>query len=301
MKTKLLFYALVFSGFFACQQKETEQKNMKEDSVKSQIIDNHSAKNSLDYVGTYKGVLPCADCEGLETTVIINENETYCIKTKYRGKGDKVFEKKGAFTWNKSGNTIILMDMEHAPKFYFVGENTLTQLDMEGKRVTGNLADEYILSKQPVSNSTIEVSQDETIQPTVNLNDRIEAKTIIKKGNPAVGKFTLAETKWRLVELNGKPIKQKGKKDYFLKLNSKDGRFTAFAGCNNMSGNYFMKTSMSISFSGVISTMMACPEMDLEQKFSQMLEKVDNYNIVENRLQLNKARMAPLAKFEAVN
>lgn len=299
MKSKIAVIVMVFSVFFACQQKETEQKNAQKDMIKSNGIDGHNAKNSLDYVGTYKGILPCADCEGLETTVVVNENNTYCVKTKYLGKGDKVFEKKGTFSWNKSGNTIILSDMENAPKFYFVGENTLTQLDMEGKKITGSLAEEYILSKQPVSNSTIETSENDN-QPTVNLNDRIEAKTVIKTGNPAVGKFTLAETKWKLVELNSKVIKQKGKKAYFLKLNSKDGRFSAFAGCNNMMGNYVMKTSFSLSFSPVASTMMACPEMDLEQKFAAMLEKVDSYIIVEDELQLVKGKMAPLARFKAI-
>jgi copper homeostasis protein (lipoprotein) len=299
MKSKLVTLAMVFSFLFACQQKETEQKNTQKDTVLSQVTDGHNAKSSIDYVGIYKGILPCADCEGLETTVVINENNTYCVKTKYLGKGEKVFEKKGTFSWNKSGNTIILNDMENAPKFYFVGENNLTQLDMEGKKINGGLAEDYILSKQHVSNVTMENSENDN-QSTVNLNDRIEAKTIIKKGNPAVGKFTLAETKWKLVELNTKVIKQKGKKYYFLKLNSNDGRFSAFAGCNNMMGNYVMKTSFSLSFSTVASTMMACPEMDLEQKFVKMLEKVDNYVIVEDELQLVKGKMAPLARFKAI-
>jgi copper homeostasis protein (lipoprotein) len=299
MKSKLVLVIMIFSVLFSCQQKEVAQNNSQNDTLNSQVIDEHNAKNSLDYIGTYKGILPCADCEGLETTIILNENDTYCVKSKYLGKGDKVFEKKGTFSWNKSGNTIILNDMENAPKFYFVGENTLTQLDLEGKKIKGNLAEEYILSKQPDTNSDIETAEVAN-QPTVNLNDRIESKTVIKTGNPAVGKFTLAETKWKLVELNGKPVKQIGNKDYFLKLNSKDGRFSAYAGCNNLMGSYVMKTTFSLSFSGVASTMMACTNMDLEQKFGAMLEKVDNYVIVENKLQLNKARMAPLARFEAV-
>jgi heat shock protein HslJ len=46
--------------------------------------------------------------------------------------------------------------------------------------------------------------------------------------------------------------------------------------------------------------MMACPEMDLEQKFVKMLEKVDNYVIVEDELQLVKGKMVPLARFKAI-
>ena len=67
----------------------------------------HNAKNSLDYTGTYKGILPCADCEGLETTIAINENATYSIATKYLGKGEKTFIQKGNFSWNKKGQITI--------------------------------------------------------------------------------------------------------------------------------------------------------------------------------------------------
>ena len=36
------------------------------------MADIHNAETSLDYEGTYKGVLPAADCPGIETTLILN-------------------------------------------------------------------------------------------------------------------------------------------------------------------------------------------------------------------------------------
>lgn len=55
-------------------------------------IDSHNSQNSLDWQVTYKGITPCADCEGIETEVVLNKDLTYLIKTKYLGKGDgKVF------------------------------------------------------------------------------------------------------------------------------------------------------------------------------------------------------------------
>lgn len=256
----------------------------------------HNAKNSLDYIGTYKGILPCADCEGLETTICINENNTYNIKTLYQGKGEKVFEQKGAFSWNKAGNTIVLDDVKNGPNQYFVGENTLTQLTMSGEKVTGNLAAQYILAKQPNSNADIETT--ETNKETVDLNSRIEAQTVIKKVNPAIGKATLAETKWKLITLNGKVVTHKAKKDYFIELNSKDGRFTAYAGCNNIMGSYVMPSAFGLSFSNVAMTRMACPNMDLESRFSKILEETDRYTIKDNILKLHKGKTLVLATFE---
>ena len=47
--------------------------------------------------------------------------------------------------------------------------------------------------------------------------------------------------------------------------------------------------------------MRACPEpqMQLEQQFLANLAMADNYSLAEQSLSLNKARMAPLARFTA--
>jgi len=288
MKKYLLLFIVVFLA--SCQNPAAKKKETV-DAV-------HNAKNSLDYVGTYKGILPCADCKGLETEVVINENATFCIKTKYLGKGDKVFMQKGTFTWNAKGNTIILTDIQNAPNQYFVGENTLTQLDLSGKKISGSFADDYILSKQPTDTSAIEnVSENNA---TVDLNNRIATTTTIEKVNPAVGKFTLAETKWKLISLNKKKVSQKNKKSYFLKLNSKDGRFAAYAGCNNIGGSYVMPSTDKLSFSDIFSTKMACPDMTLENNFSTMLSEVAVYKLEGETLVLFTEGKKILAKFEAI-
>jgi uncharacterized lipoprotein NlpE involved in copper resistance len=115
----------------------------------SAITDNHNSLNSLDVEGIYKGVLPCADCEGIEAEIVLSKDETFIKRTKYLGKEDKVFEEKGAYTWNETGNIIKLSGIKNGPDKYFVGENYLTQLDMNANKITGNLASKYILTKQP--------------------------------------------------------------------------------------------------------------------------------------------------------
>jgi uncharacterized lipoprotein NlpE involved in copper resistance len=114
------------------------------DSV--QIADDHNAMNSLDYKGVYTGKLPTAGGEGMIVSIELGDS-TFVQKTEYVGKSDKLFEEKGKFTWNDEGNMVILDGLKNTPSQYLVGENTLTQLDMEGKRITGKLADLYILKK----------------------------------------------------------------------------------------------------------------------------------------------------------
>lgn len=114
------------------------------------VADNaHTSQNALDWNGMYKGVVPCADCEGIETVLVLNADNTYLLKTTYLGKGDAApVERTGTLTWNAAGNTVILAGLENAPNQYFVGENVVTQLDMSGNKITGQLADKYMLAKQ---------------------------------------------------------------------------------------------------------------------------------------------------------
>ena len=106
-----------------------------------------TAKNSLDVIGKYKGVLHCADCEGIETTIELKADSSYSREMKYLGKKDNTFTATGAWTW-VSEFVINLGSIKEGPNRYFVAEGKLVQLDMSGKKISGALADKYELKKQ---------------------------------------------------------------------------------------------------------------------------------------------------------
>jgi heat shock protein HslJ len=64
-------------------------------------------------------------------------------------------------------------------------------------------------------------------------------------------------------------------------------------------GTYELMEGNRIKFSGVASTMMACPDMAIENQLGKAIEMADNYAISGKFLMLHKAKMAPLVKFEA--
>ena len=220
----------------------------------------HNARNALDWAGAYRGVLPCADCQGIETVVVLAGDGTFRSQAKYLGKGDQLFSEEGRFAWNDAGDTVTLAGAE--PSRYFVGENRLTRLAQGGSRVTGALAENYVLTR-------------------------------IGEG--------LTERYWKLVELNGKPVPALQREPYMI-LKAEGTRVNGFGGCNGFSGSYELDEAASrIRFGQVASTMMACTSgMDVEGAFHQVLRTVDNYSLNGDRLTLNRARMAPLARFEAV-
>lgn len=112
----------------------------------------------------------------------------------------------------------------------------------------------------------------------------------------------LTNTRWQLIELNGSPVSadstQRAVPHITLKAN--DSTFNGNTGCNTMAGTYHAQEMSRISFSKIISTKMACMNsMQMESDFLRLLEQVDNYVITGDTLVLNRARMAPLARFKA--
>jgi uncharacterized lipoprotein NlpE involved in copper resistance len=128
---------------------DTLNTTLEENSVQDTIVASGDNSNtSLDWNGIYKGITPCADCEGIETEITLNKNLSYKKETKYLGKKDsQVNTIEGKFVWNSDGINITLLGIKEAPNQYLVGENKLFQLDMSGKRITGNLASKYVLLK----------------------------------------------------------------------------------------------------------------------------------------------------------
>jgi heat shock protein HslJ len=234
---KKISYLLFLSLLFNCAEKN--------------YSDIHEAKTSLDYQGTYVGTLPCADCEGIAYKLILAE-DTFSLETTYLGKSQEVISSTGTYSWTKQKNVIQLSNKD----YYWVIENQLVKLDMQGNKISGALADKYYLKKEmPIQ-------------------------------SPIIGK-------WKITEMMGQPIKTEGAKTPMLEFRS-DGRFSGNAGCNNIGGGFELKEPLGIRFSKIMSTLMACADMQQEEQLKQALETADNFSLSENQLTLNKGRMAPL-------
>lgn len=115
----------------------------------------HHAQNSLDWPGIYYGFTPCADCKGVKTTLALNKNNSYMLITQYVGKSEREIVEKGKFTWDNKNNTIVLTPRNSsAVRQYFFGENMLIELDSNGNRISGKLADRYILRRTDMTDSS---------------------------------------------------------------------------------------------------------------------------------------------------
>ncbi len=108
-----------------------------------------TSQNSLDWPGTYAGILPCADCEGITTRIRLDSALRYTLSETYLGKSETPKLSEGAFIWSSDGGRITLQGIAAGARstLFQVGENRLIQLDQHGAKIEGALADKYILQK----------------------------------------------------------------------------------------------------------------------------------------------------------
>lgn len=220
--------------------------------------DIHTSMNSVDWSGTYYGILPCASCQGIETELYLGDDRSYKLTSRYLGEQEEPFTKSGTFTL--TGNTIKLLGIEDnaGSGLYKLEENRIRLLDMDGNTVTGELEANYVMTKN--------------------------------------GNLMAEDKKWILTEINGRSVDEDPAENYMI-LHSDRNTLEAKAGCNVLLYQYQIRNNYRLVVNPGISTLMACPEGSLEDEFIEVLKKADNITVTKDQLSLNKARMAPLARF----
>jgi len=146
---RLIFIISIIWLLFGLNSCKSRNQQQVDTSIAVQLATGDNSRTSVDWEGTYFGVVPCADCPGVEIRITLNKDDTYHISWKYQDRGDEMFQNSGKFQWDDSGGIITLesLDKDFFPNQYRVGENRLFQLDKEGNRITGDLATNYILPK----------------------------------------------------------------------------------------------------------------------------------------------------------
>lgn len=139
-----LFYGCSNSSKPAADQEAANVTDFEDIATRAGSYDN--ARTSLDVDGTYTGVIPAADGEGIDVSITLQNGSNYIRKYSYIGKELAPIAEEGEFEWDADGNRITLIGAT-APNTYFVGENTLSQLDVNGNKITGELASRYVLTK----------------------------------------------------------------------------------------------------------------------------------------------------------
>jgi len=197
--------------------------------VPTQAADMHTSQNSLDWAGTYEGVLPCADCPGIKTRLTLNKDGTFERMTQYLDRKVAAETVSGSFRWQANGNAITLDEHGEGQQFR-VGEGRLILQYPGGE--SGSPGPNMMLML------VLQTAKEKSLaQALEDHNWTLESATD-GKSRPIV---SLASNKDRPIELS-----------------FSGNRFSIQAPCNRMMGGYHVNDANQLTVSAAASTMMAC-------------------------------------------
>lgn len=148
-------HAYSFNSLFVksqpCENTEiAENANSWVIGMKKELISSSKWKKNdtgILFSGKFYGVTPCADCPGIETTVIFKPNFVFVEMLKYQERNSS-FSDTGR--WNISGKLISVSFSKGTNQQYFLikTDSTIAILDANKKEIRGPLADFFILKRK---------------------------------------------------------------------------------------------------------------------------------------------------------
>lgn len=260
-RSSLFFPALTYIFLIAsgCNSSVPEASSSAETgAAENQIPPNgHNSRISLDWNGTYAGMLPCADCDAVKTVVTLYNNETFSRKVTYIGRDGRTFEDEGAFEWSEDGGSISIDNIDGSRQKYLVGEGFLLHLDRKGERITGARSERYRLEK---------------LHRDPLLEDR----------------------EWNMLGGEGPEIT--GRQVPSLHFDGKKRRLSGNDGCNRINADYMLYADRGLQIGTIAATKMACPDAEGQEAFRKMLRSTRAYSLTDT-LTLLDENGAPLALF----
>ncbi|STH78874.1 copper homeostasis protein (lipoprotein nlpE) [Escherichia coli] len=84
---------------------------------------------------SWRGVLPCADCEGIETSLFLEKDGTWVMNERYLGAREEPSSFASYGTWARTADKLVLTDSKGEKSYYRAKGDALEMLDREGNPI----------------------------------------------------------------------------------------------------------------------------------------------------------------------
>lgn len=105
-----------------------------------------NARSHVAWTGTYQGIFPCADCEGIATMLMINPDMSYALRTRKLGKQNIDKKSNGSFIWLPDNSHIRLLGKDQKQVFR-VGNGFLEMTMPDDRPIEKNEKRNFYLEK----------------------------------------------------------------------------------------------------------------------------------------------------------
>jgi uncharacterized lipoprotein NlpE involved in copper resistance len=105
-------------------------------------------KASANFSGIFSGLIPCANCPGIEVTLSFNPDSSFIESMIYQERSSSF---KDSGHWIKDGRMIEVRynNKKASPRYFLIkSDSTIAWLDRDKREIEGPLKDHYILKKK---------------------------------------------------------------------------------------------------------------------------------------------------------
>lgn len=94
-----------------------------------------SGPDTTNWPGTYRSILPCEDCRGIDTRITLHRDMTFTLKIRHQGGAGQQLQIGGYFHWTQPANQLELEGLDTAvfATLYALEPGYLIQLGNDGK------------------------------------------------------------------------------------------------------------------------------------------------------------------------
>lgn len=158
---------------------------------------------------SYQGVLPCADCSGLDTSLFLEKDGTFVLKQVYRGSrdGDQAMAEYGL--WQRTADKLVLTSTDGTKRYFHPRGNDMELLDATGVPIESSFnyvlkAMDAALPTTPMKVRGMYISEANAQEGTLRAGSLQDCAT--GKNFPVTYNIALAQGYQRAIAEPGKPI-----------------------------------------------------------------------------------------------
>jgi len=88
---------------------------------------------------SWRGILPCADCEGIETSLFLEKDGTWVMNERYQGVSREPSSFASYGTWARTADKLVLTNSKGEKSYYRAKGDKLEMLDRDGNPINSAL------------------------------------------------------------------------------------------------------------------------------------------------------------------
>lgn len=112
-----MLVTLSFGSLLGCQNHDSVSASQKPETTVQQ----------------FKGVIPCADCEGIEVSLLLQQGGRYSLNEKYLGSDNVQTRQQGR--WSRTAEKLVLVSDQGEKRYFRPLESGLEMMDTHGNPI----------------------------------------------------------------------------------------------------------------------------------------------------------------------